>query len=253
MKSPKPEVDKVPPTTQELPTERTGQKQVAYVPEMSKNVFNELRSGKGPFKIDDFEDKDLHSIYFNDWWRDHAQGQASLKLSSDPTQGANGTSSSMKIEYSLNQPKASVSVNIGGWRPVRAREVERNKSTAYDLSRFDKMVFYLKGSKEKGLLSRPNQILVLMSFYGEELKSERGKGAYYQNKMVIRPEQKWQRVEIPLKDLEPSAWTRYNVSKYPPKPDLRNVLGIEFVFSSFESDGGYPGSDTVWIDEIMLQ
>jgi hypothetical protein len=159
----------------------------------------------------------------------------------------------MKIEYSLDQPKASISVNIGGWRTARAREVERDKSTAYDLSRFDKMVFYLKGSQKKGWILRPNKILVLISCYGEEMKSERGKAASYYNKMVIRPEQEWQRIEIPLKDFEPSAWTKYYVAKYPPKPDLRNVLGIEFVFSSFDSDGGYPGSDTVWIDEIVLQ
>jgi hypothetical protein len=61
------------------------------------------------------------------------------------------------------------------------------------------------------------------------------------------------KIEIPFDDFVPSMWTRNNVVDYPPKPDLAKVLQIVFIVSSFGGDGGYPGSNTIWIDEIVLQ
>jgi hypothetical protein len=56
-----------------------------------------------------------------------------------------------------------------------------------------------------------------------------------------------------LDDFVPSTWTQNNVSHYPPKPDLAKILQILFLVSSFEGDGGHPGSNTIWIDEIVLR
>ena len=239
-------------TGKETSEKKTEEKRTAYIPEKTKSILDELRTGQGPFKIDDFEDKDLWSIYCNDKWKGFTQNKASVEVSADPTQGANGTTSSMKIHYTL-APKSSVIINIGGSRSTRLSDVERDRSTAYDLSRFKKIVFHLKGSKKKTLLSTPNRIIVQISCYGEDIKSKHGKGASYFNKMIIRPEKEWQRVEIPFEDFAPSPWTKFYVENYLLKPDFRNVLKMDFVLSGFEEDGGFPDSNTVWIDEITLE
>lgn len=225
---------------------------LASVPETVKRPLHQLRYGRDPFLIDDFEDKDLWSTHFEDKWGEYAQGQARLKVSADSTQGANGTSCSMKIEYKLAE-RSAVHVMIGGYKSTRIREVERDSSNAYDLSRFKKIAFYLKGRKRKTFLSKPNKLAVQISCYGSDIKSRYGKAANYQNKTVIRPDTEWQKIEIPFDDFVVSAWTKHNVSNYPLKPDLRNVLYMSFVCSGFELDGGLADSNTVWIDQIRFE
>jgi len=225
---------------------------LASVPEAVRRPIDELRHGQGPFLIDDFEDKDLWSSYCNDKWAEFVEGQASLKVSADPTQGANGTSCSMKIEYKLSE-RSAISVWIGGSKYSRINEVQRDGSNAYDVSRFKRIAFYLKGTRRKTFLSKPNRIILQISCYGRDIKSRRGKAANYHNKSMIRPDKEWQRIEIPFDDFAPSAWTTYNASNYPLKPDLRNVLNMCFLFSGFKPDGGSPDSNTVWIDEIRLE
>ena len=239
-------------TNKETSEKRSEEKRTAHIPEKSRSIQDELRVGQGPFKIDDFEDKDLWSIFWNDKWRGFTQDKASVEISADPTQGANGTTSSMKIEYALVQ-KSAVFINIGGSKSARLSEVERNRSAAYNLSRFNKIIFYLKGSKKNTLLSKPNRIIFLITCYDQDVKSRHGKYVHYFNNAIIRPEKEWQRVEIPFEDFAPSPWTKYNCANYRLKPDLRNVLKMEFVFSSFQEDGGFPDSNTVWIDEITLE
>jgi hypothetical protein len=225
---------------------------LASVPETVKRAIHELRNGQGPFLIDDFEDRDLWSTHFDDKWWKYAYGQASLKVSADPAQGANGTSCSMKIEYKVDE-RSFVFVRIGGSTYRRIEEVETNRSNAYDLSRFKKISFYLKGKKPKTFLSRPNRLIVQISCYGEDIRSRSGKVAHYHNKTIIRPDTEWQKIEIPFENFSFSAWTKHNASNYPLKPDLHNVLYIGFIFSGFGPDGGAAGSNTVWIDQISFE
>lgn len=240
-------------TIKELRAKQVEEKRLANISGENKRIFDELRAGRGPFLIDDFESKDLWSVNFNDRWRELFFGNASGNVSADATQGANGTSCSMKIEYKLLVINSEASVWIGGYKAERISEVENDRSTAYDLSRFKKIAFYLKGAKSKTFFLRPNNILVYIFCYGEDIKSRYGKAAGYYNKTRIYPDKEWKKIEIPFDDLVPSAWTRYSVSNYPQKPDLHNCLNLGFVFSSYEADGGFPDSNTVWIDEITLE
>ena len=240
-------------TDKETPEKKTGEKRTAHIPEKSRSVLDELRTGQGPFKIDDFEDKDLWSIYFNDKWKQNVVGRARLNVLVDPTHGANGTSSSMKIEYELLDKNSNISVFIGGSWTTRLPEVERDRSNTYDLSRFNKMVFYLKGLRSETFFSKPNNILVYIHCFGEDIKSRSGKVACYYNKTTIRPDKGWKRIEISLDDFAPTPGTKRNAINYPEKPDLHNVLNFGLTFSSFESEGGIPGSNTVWVDEITLE
>ena len=96
-------------------------------------------------------------------------------------------------------------------------------------------------------------MLVILSCYAKEIKSASGKWAQYRNRTEIVPDSDWKRIEMPWDDFVPSAWTKHNVSDYPISPDLRHVLGLSFMFSSFKGDDGSPGSNTVWIDEITLE
>ena len=40
---------------------------------------------------------------------------------------------------------------------------------------------------------------------------------------------------------------------YPSNPDLNYILSIFFMFTSLKVEGGSPGSNVVWIDEITLE
>jgi hypothetical protein len=76
--------------------------------------------------------------------------------------------------------------------------------------------------------------------------------AYYQ-KAVIRPDKTWKRIEIPFDDLVPTLWTKHNVNYYSDKPDLQNIIGTMFMFSSWDTAGGRAETNTVWIDEVKLE
>ena len=227
---------------------------LASVPEAVRRPIDELRHGQGPFLIDDFEDKDLWSTHFNGKWiqATKGSGSASLKVSADPTQGANGTSCSMKIEYKVDE-RSQIIACIGNGMSTRIKEVEKDRSNAYDFSRFKKITFYLKDRKKNTIFSKPNNILVYIICYGKDIKSRYKKIANYFNKTIIRPNEQWQKIEIPFDDFVPSVWTKRNQSNYPLKPDLHNVLHVSFVISGFKADGGFSGSNTVWIDEITLE
>ena len=249
----KAEMEKASLTIKQLQDKEAGEKRLAYIPDNAKRVLNELRNGQGPFVIDNFESKDLWSINFNDKWEKYSNGQGSVNVSIDGTQGANGTFASMKIEYKLPDRKSGGGVFIGGDRVTRISEVEKNKSTAYDFSRFSKITFYLKGAKGEAIFSKPNSILIFIYCYGEDVRNREGKFAAYYNKTVIRPNKEWKKIEIPFDDFVPTARTRHYATNYLPKPTLQNVLYLNLGFSSYESDGGNPGSNTVWIDEITLE
>jgi len=225
---------------------------LAYIPQTATTPVEGLRSGHGPFIIDDFEDKDLRSKSLNASWKYRVKGPARLNLDVDSSQGANETSGSMKITYELGADSA-VSIRLGGVANEREREVEKDPSAAYDLSRFNKISFYLKGEKVRATASAPNKILAAVVCYNEKIKSNQGKFATYYNRIEIVPDPEWKKIEIPFDDFSPSAWTRRNATGYPPAPDWRNTLTLFFMFSSFKGDGGSPGSNTVWIDEIILQ
>ena len=231
---------------------RRKEQKLAYIPKGENTLSARLRHGAGPFVVDDFEDKDLWSSYWNDRWLRAKKGKAKLKVSVDPTQGANGTSSSMRIKYKLSS-KSAVWVLIGGYSIDRAEEVERNTTSAYDLSRFNKISFYVRGKKKKTSHSRPQRIVTLVSCYGEDIKSSGGKYASYISRDKIYPDEEWKKVEITLDSFVPSPHTKKNVSNYAPKPDIHKVLNLFIAFSSFLTDGGGPGSNTVWIDEIVLE
>lgn len=222
---------------------------LAYIPPTVMATQDVLKRGQGPFVLDDFEDLDLWSHNFNDKWKYIKKGAAKLKVSADTSQGANGTSGSMKIEYDLG-PNAVVTVRLGFIAPFIH---ERHAKMAYDLSRFNSLTFYLKGEKAPSLLSRPGKVFTTLACFSETAKSRNGKMVQYYNRTGIAPETDWQKVEIPFDDFVPSTWTRRNVSRYPAKPDFGQVLQIFFMVSSFESEGGIRGSNTIWIDEVTLQ
>jgi Carbohydrate binding domain (family 11) len=123
----------------------------------------------------------------------------------------------------------------------------------YDLSRFHSLRFYLKGEKAPSLLSKAGKIFTNLVCFSESAKSRNGKMVQYYNRNGIVPETDWQKIEIPFDDFAPARWTRNNVSNYPPQPDFSQVLQIFSMISSFESEGGIAGSNTIWIDEITLQ
>ena len=233
-------------------TKKAGDKRLAYIPKSLESVYDRLRYGQGFFIIDDFEDQDLLSKNFNAKWEKVVKGPASIDVLVDATQGANGTSCSMKIDYKIGV-KSIVFTGIGGRASTRILEVEKDSSTAYDFSRFHKIVFYLKGKKEKTFFSRPNRIFVTFACYGKDIESDTGKWAAYYNEAEIIPDKEWKRIEIPFDDFVPSARTVKRVSNYPSKPNLHNVLLVYFVFSSYKPFGGYTGSNTVWIDEMTLE
>ncbi len=233
-------------------TEKAGEKRLAYIPKSIESVYDRLRYGKGPFVIDDFEDRDLVSKSFNTQWLRWKKGPASISVSVDPTQGANGTSCSMKLDYRLGV-QSVVIASIGGRSSTRVWEVETDKSLAYDLSRFQKIVFYLKAGKKKAFFSRPNKLFVSLACYGDALQSNVGKWADYHNETKIIPEKQWEKIEIPFYNLVPTARTVKKVSNYPVAPDLHNVLFMYFMFSNHKIYGGYTGSNTIWIDEITLE
>lgn len=225
---------------------------LAYIPKATKALYDALRNGRGDFVIDDFENTNLWSTNFVDQWKYRKKGFSKIRLSADPTQGASGTACSMKIEYELST-QSSLSIRIGGTERLRQHEVENDRSTAYDLSRFNKITFYLKGEKAGFLFSKTNKILVGTACYIDSVRSRYGKIAAYYNRTDIVPDKEWKKIEVSFHDFVPTAWTKKNVSNYPPLPDLRNTLTIFFMLSSFQGDGGSPGSNTIWIDEIILQ
>ena len=92
-----------------------------------------------------------------------------------------------------------------------------------------------------------------LTSYGKGIKSQFGKYAQYYNKDDIAPDTEWRRIEIPLQEFIPSEWTKHNVFNYPDSPDFNHILSILFMFTSYKSEGGIPGSNTVWIDEITLE
>jgi hypothetical protein len=233
-------------------TKKAGDKSLAYVPKRLESVYDRLRYGKGPFVIDDFEDQDLMSKYFRKQWLQWFKGPASINISVDPTQGANGTFCSMKLEYKLGVKSLFIAA-IGGKISNRIMEIQMNKSLAYDFSRFHKIVFYLKGMKEKTFFSRPNKVFVTFACYDKNIETNWGKWADYYNGTEIIPDNEWKRIEIPFYDLVPSKKIVNWDPNYPSKPNLQNILSLWFMFSSFEGHGGYTGSNTVWIDEITLE
>jgi hypothetical protein len=222
---------------------------LAYIPPTAMETQDVLKRGQGPFVLDDFEDLDLWAHNFNDKWKYIKKGAAKLNVSADRSQAANGTSGSMKIEYDLGA-NSVVTVRLGFIVPFID---ERHAKMAYDLSRFNRITFYLKGEKAASFSSKPNKIFTAVVCYSETAKSRAGKMVQYYNRTEIVPETDWQKIEIPFEDFIPSMWTRNNVSNYPPKPDFGQVLQFFFLVSSFKGDGGITGSNTIWIDEIALQ
>lgn len=172
-----------------------------------------------------------------------------INVSADTSQAANGTSCSMKIEYKVNS-KSAVTIRIG----VKAPYVnEKHREMAYDLSRFNSITFCLKGKNDSSFLSKPNKIFASFICYSETAKSKNGKMAQYYNPGKIVPDKDWKKIEIPFDDFVPAKWTQKNAVDYPPKPDFGKVLQIFFMISGFKGDGGTSGSNTIWIDEIVLQ
>ena len=222
---------------------------LASIPPTVTATQDALKRGLGPFVLGDFENQDLWSKNFNDKWKHFKRGDAKLNVSADPSQAANGTSGSMKIEYDLSANSVAT-VRLGIMEPFYD---ERHAKMVYDLSRFSRITFYLKGEKAASFLSKPNKILTAVICYSETAKSRAGKMTQYFDRTGIVPQTDWQKIEIPFEDFIPSMWTRKNVSNYPSKPDFSKVLQIFFLVSSFKSEDGRADSNTVWIDEITLQ
>ncbi|MBW2344715.1 MAG: caspase family protein [Deltaproteobacteria bacterium] len=215
------------------------------------------KSGKDPFFLDDFEDKDLWSAnrYFK--WKTRSKNDAKITISVDDTQGADGSSCSMKIRYELGQ-KSGVFIVASRRHEFPGKTIQEimiDKSITLDLSRFRKVVFYLKGKKAHSFFFKPNKIFFAISCYDDDAVLKSGKRTWvnYYQKTVIRPGKKWRRIEIPFNDLVPATWTKNNVNYYSDKPDLQNVFGVFFVLASWDASGGSAGSNTVWIDEIRFE
>ena len=233
----------------EPPAAGGGNIRLASIPPTLMATQEVLKRGQGSFVLDDFEDQDLWSQNFNDKWKYFKKGAATLNVSADTSQAANGTSGSMRIEYNLGA-KSVVSVRLG----ITAQFYDESYAKmTYDLSRFNRLSFYLKGEKAPSSFSKSAKIFTNLICFSEAAKSRSGNMVGYYTQTGIVPQTDWQKVEIPFDDFIASSWTRNNVTNYPPKPDFSQVLQIFFMISSFPSEGGITGSNTVWIDEITLQ
>ena len=233
----------------EPPAAGAGNIRLASIPPTLMATQEVLKRGQGSFVLDDFEDQDLWSQNFNDKWKYFKKGAATLNVSADSSQAANGTSGSMRIEYNLGA-KSVVSVRLG----ITAQFYDESYAKmTYDLSRFNRLSFYLKGEKAPSSFSKSAKIFTNLICFSEAAKSRSGNMVGYYTQTGIVPQTGWQKVEIPFNDFIASSWTRNNVTNYPPKPDFSQVLQIFFMISSFPSEGGITGSNTIWIDEITLQ
>jgi hypothetical protein len=123
----------------------------------------------------------------------------------------------------------------------------------YDFSRFNSITFSLKGKNDSSFLSKPHKLFASLICYSETAKSKNGNMAQYYNHSKVVPDKAWKKIEIPFDDFVPMKWTRKYAVDYPPKPDLTKVLQFFFMISGFKGDDGTPGSNTIWIDEIILQ
>jgi flagellar biosynthesis GTPase FlhF len=248
---------KRPEQTDDTQSEHAKEPESAHVPGTAVSLNDTLKFGKPPFFVDDFEDKDLWSAnrYFQ--WKTRFKNDATIGISVDDTQGADGSSCSLKIDYELGQKSGVfiVSSRKHEYPNKTIQEVMIDKSVTLDLSRFSRVVFYLKGKKADSFFSKPNKILFLLSCYDDDAVLKSGKRTWvsYYQKAVIRPDKTWKRIEIPFDDFAPSVWTINNVDYYSDKPDLQNVFGVLFMFGSWDSMGGWAGSNTVWIDEVKLE
>ena len=233
----------------EPPAAGGGNIRLASIPPTLMATQEVLKRGQGSFVLDDFEDQDLWSQNFNDKWKYFKKGAATLNVSADSSQAANGTSGSMRIEYNLGA-KSVVSVRLG----ITAQFYDESYAKmTYDLTRFNRLSFYLKGEKAPSSFSKSAKIFTNLICFSEAAKSRSGNMVGYYTQTGIVPQTDWQKVEIPFDDFIASSWTRNNVTNYPPKPDFSQVLQIFFMISSFPSEGGITGSNTIWIDEITLQ
>ena len=163
----------------------------------------------------------------------------------------------MKMEYELGQKSGVfiMSSRRHEYPNKTIQEIMIDKSITLDLSRFRRVVFYLKGKKADSFFSKPNKIFFLLSCYDDDAVLKSGKRTWvsYYQKAVIRPDKMWKRIEIPFDDFVPAEWTKNNVKHYSDKPDLQNVFGVLFMFGSWDSMGGWPGSNTVGVDEIKFE
>ena len=233
----------------EPPAAGGGNIRLASIPPTLMATQEVLKRGQGSFVLDDFEDQDLWSQNFNDKWKYFKKGAATLNVSADSSQAANGTSGSMRIEYNLGA-RSVVSVRLG----ITAQFYDESYAKmTYDLSRFNRLSFYLKGEMAPSSFSKPAKIFTNLICFSEAAKSRNGNMVGYYTQTGIVPQTDWQKVEISFDDFIASSWTRNNVTNYPPKPDFSQVLQIFFMISSFPSEGGITGSNTIWIDEITLQ
>jgi len=248
---------KRPEQTSDITSEHVKEAKLAHLPGTAGSLNDTLKFGKTPFFLDDFEDKDLWTAnrYFK--WKTRFKNDAEIVIAVDDTQGADGSSCSMKIEYELGQ-RSGVFIMASRrheYPDKTIQEIMIDKSITLDLSRFRRVVFYLKGKKADSFFSKPNKIFFLLYCYDDDAVLKSGKRTWvsYYQKTVIRPDKMWKRIEIPFDDFVPAEWTKNNVNYYSDKPDFQNVFGVSFMFGSWDSMGGWPGSNTVWIDEIKFE
>lgn len=225
---------------------------LAALPKSATSPYEALARGEGPFLIDDFEDKNLWSDTLNDKWKYRTKGPAEMQLFVDSTRGANRTSSSLKIVYRLGASSAAT-VRIGGMDTHKQAGSDSGPTRFYDLSRFSTFSFYARGEQADSFEGRTAMLFVVLVCHSDQARSSFGQVAQYADKTDIVLGKDWQRVDIALNDFIPSPWTRKNVTNYPGKPDLRKVVQLFFMFSSFEGDGGATASNIIWIDEIALR
>jgi len=58
---------------------------------------------------------------------------------------------------------------------------------------------------------------------------------------------------IPFDEFRPSPFTEYYGDNYSNKPDLHYYITFMIIVSSRSADGGWPESNTIWIDEIAFE
>ncbi len=230
----------------EAQKQKTIQEPSAKIASVHSNVNQAIRSASGSFLIDDFEDKDLFSDNLGQKWWLRLMGKPKAKIAIDLKDAYGGSSASLKIDYSVRGKYDEVLVRVGNFSSL---------DNCFNLEKFRKVVFYLKGEKKPSFFLKPNKLgMVIISHDGRVKTAELEKFVPYWSKpsVSIAPDTQWQRAEFYFSDFVPTNWTKRNISNYSKELVLDKVISLNFYITSC-CNRGHNDTNTIWIDTISFE